>query len=51
MYNMDKISDAEKKRVKELYGCDKNPLYYQIKPRGTFEIREARKVTKEDFED
>lgn len=48
---MDKISDAEKKRVKKMYDCEENPLVYQIRPRGTFDIIESREITKEDLED
>ena len=47
---MEKITDAEKKRVKEMYGCDENPLAYQIKPRGTLDIIESRKIKKEDLQ-
>ena len=48
---MGKIPDAEKERVKKMYDCDESPLVYQIKPRGTFDIIESRKITKEDLED
>ncbi len=47
---MEKITNEEKERVKEMYACDDNPLIYQIKPRGTFDIIESRKITKEDLE-
>ena len=48
---MGKITDEEKERVKKMYDCDESPLVYQIKPRGTFDIIESRKITKEDLED
>ena len=41
--------DKETGRVIKMYGSDYSPLRYQIKPRGTFEIREAREITEEDF--
>lgn len=47
---MTEITDAEKKRVKDMYDCDENPLTYQIKPRGTFDIIESRKIKKEDLQ-
>ena len=48
---MVKITDEEKERVKKMYACDESPLVYQIKPRGTFDIIESRKITKKDLED
>ena len=46
---MGNITAADKERVKKMYGSDESPLFYQIKPRGTFDIIESRKITKEDF--
>jgi len=48
---MVKITNSEKERVKKMYGCEENPLVYQIKPRGTFDIIESRKITKDDLKD
>ncbi len=48
---MSEITDAGKKRVQKMYDCDESPLIYQIKPRGTFDIIESRKITKKDLED
>ena len=48
---MEKITNAEKKRVQDMYDSDQSPLYYQIKPRGTFDVIESRKITKKDFEE
>ena len=33
------------------HGCDSiwNPLFYQIKPSGTFDISEDRDITEKDF--
>lgn len=46
---MSEISDAEKKRVQTMYACEESPLFYQIKPSGTFDIIESRKITKKDL--
>lgn len=45
------MTDAEKERVRKTYDYDENPLVYQIKPRGTFDIIESQKITKEDLQD
>ncbi len=47
---MKKITEDEKNRVKEMYDCDENPLTCQIKPKGTFDIRESREIKQEDLQ-
>ncbi|WOV93591.1 MAG: hypothetical protein R1F52_02900 [Candidatus Nitrosoabyssus spongiisocia] len=47
---MKKITDAEKERVKNIYDCEDSPLIHQIKPRGTFDIIESRKIQKKDLQ-
>ena len=47
---MDELTPEEKKRIRSIYGSDESPLKFTIKPRLTAKIREAREITKEDFE-
>ena len=47
---MEKLTEEEKKRIEDIYGMEKSPLHYTIKPRFTVEFREAKEIIKEDFE-